>query len=85
MHIRRVTIANRAGRQTELKRRRHINHLEIVRKKSIYGMWTEESYFIKAYLNDPMDKQRLASILDVRKRLPHCKRFEPTKLTYFVI
>jgi len=46
------------------KKRKHIHHLEIVRKKSIYGMWTEPILFVKAFLNDPGDISRLGAILE---------------------
>lgn len=49
-----------------VKKRKHINRLEIVKKKSIYGMMTEDIFFIQVFLHDPGDKKRLAEILDVR-------------------
>lgn len=51
--------------QYKNKRRKHIHHLEVVRKKTIYGMCVDPIVFVKVYLNDPGDIKRIASILDV--------------------
>lgn len=54
---------NDPGGGYETKRRKHVHHLEMVRKRSIYGMWTEKVIFIKAVLYDPADITKLGSIL----------------------
>lgn len=40
--------------------------MEVVKRRSIYGYWTDDKVFIKVFLNDPMDKSRLAIVLEVR-------------------
>lgn len=52
------------------KRRKHIHHLEVLRKKTIYGMCVDPIVFVKLYLNDPGDIKRVASVLDVSQ--PFC-------------
>jgi hypothetical protein len=70
LHMRRQTMVNSASRESgNVRRRKHINSLEIVSKKSIYGMWTEDILFVKVFLIDPGDKTRLASVLDVSELL----------------
>eukprot|EP01039_Chlorochromonas_danica_P009100 gene9100-10044_t len=65
LHMRRLAMMKRKQPiQQEIRRKKHIHHLDIVKKRSIYGMWQDEVFFIKAYLNDPNDKQRLASVLN---------------------
>eukprot|EP01031_Cornospumella_fuschlensis_P028649 gene28649-34588_t len=73
LHMRRQRVAQsmQARQSTEnssterhFKKRKHINRLEIVKKKSIYGMMTEDIFFIQVFLHDPGDKKRLAEILD---------------------
>lgn len=54
-----------ASRERDSRRRKHIHSMDIVKKKSIYGMWIEEVLFVKVYLNDPGDKLRLAAVLNV--------------------
>lgn len=48
------------------RRRRHVHALEIVYKKSIYGMYTEPHIFVKVVLRDPGDIVKIAAVLDVR-------------------
>eukprot|EP01031_Cornospumella_fuschlensis_P028369 gene28369-34251_t len=73
LHMRRQRVGQsmQARQSTEnssterhVKKRKHINRLEIVKKKSIYGMMTEDIFFIQVFLHDPGDKKRLAEILD---------------------
>lgn len=47
------------------RRRKHIHSLEVVRRKSLYGMYMDPHVFIKATLRDPGDCARMASILEV--------------------
>ena len=49
------------------RKRKKIHKLEIIKKKSIYGMWMEPILFVKAYLYDPGDVARLAAIIDVSR------------------
>lgn len=66
MHLRRVSKVGEYNKQgNPVSKRKHIHQLEVVKKKSIYGMWVEPVLFIKAYLHDPGDVTRLAHILDV--------------------
>jgi hypothetical protein len=68
MHAKRVvSYQSHKGANLEkgVKRKKHIHHMEIVKKKSIYGMWAEPLYFVKAYLHDPGDISRLGVILEV--------------------
>ncbi len=66
MHMRRVAKIGETNKQGQpVSKRKHLNKLEIVKKKSIYGMWIEPILFIKAYLYDPGDITRLAHTLDV--------------------
>lgn len=51
------------------KRRRHIHNMEIVHRKTIYGMYTEPHIFIKVVLRDPGDIVKIAAVLDVSHRL----------------
>jgi DNA polymerase zeta len=60
LHFKRIA-TQKAG--SELKRKKHLHHLEIVRKKSMYGMWVDPIVFIKVVLYDPGDITRLGSIL----------------------
>jgi hypothetical protein len=55
--------------QEYISKRKHISSLEIVSKKTIYGMFIDPMFFIKVLVYDPQDIGRLAIILDVRKRL----------------
>lgn len=50
------------------KRRKHIHHLEIVQKYTIYGMWSDKIIFIKAVLYDPADITKLGAILQVNRK-----------------
>lgn len=59
--------------------RKRICKLEVVEKKSIYGMWMDPLLFVKATLFDPRDITILANILDVsnpfsRSNSVHCLR-----------
>lgn len=45
--------------------RKRICQLEVVEKKSIYGMWMDPLLFVKVTLFDPRDIIVLANILDV--------------------
>ena len=58
-------INNANNRDSLYHKRRRIHHLEIVRKKTIYGMYTQDFIFIKAVLYDPRDILRIAAILEV--------------------
>ena len=51
------------------RRRRHIHALEIVYKKTIYGMYTEPQIFVKVVLRDPGDIVKIAAVLDVSSLL----------------
>lgn len=55
--------------------RKRIYQLEVVEKKSIYGMWMDPLLFVKVTLFDPRDILVLANILDVSIILPVCERF----------
>ena len=66
MHLRRASKVSEYNKQgNPITKRKHLHHLEVVKKKSIYGMWVEPVLFIKAYLHEPGDMSRLAQILDV--------------------
>ena len=54
------------GLDSAYSRRRRIHKLEIVRKKTMYGMYTDEFLFVKVQLYDPNDVKRVAAILEVR-------------------
>lgn len=47
------------------KKRKHIHNLEIVKKKTIYGMHLDEFIFIKVYLYHPRDRLLIAEALEV--------------------
>ncbi len=49
------------------KKRRHIDRLEVVSRRSLYGMHTEPQLFVKATLRDPADILRLAAVLEVSR------------------
>jgi DNA polymerase zeta len=53
------------GKAHPPRRRKHIHSLEVVHRKSLYGMYVDPHVFIKATLRDPKDCTRLASILEV--------------------
>jgi hypothetical protein len=67
LHFKRLSA--RRGGDEEIKKRKHVHHLEIVHKRSIYGMWIEKSIFIKAVLYDPADMLKLSAILEVGSSL----------------
>jgi hypothetical protein len=86
LHLRKQTKTasynNDNGRK--IYKRKHIHHLEVVKKKSIYGMWIDEVYFVKVYLHDPNDKTRLADILDVSINIK-LHSFIPLICLYFIL
>lgn len=45
--------------------KKRIDRLEIVRRKTIYGMYLNEFLFVKIFLYDPNDIVRVASLLEV--------------------
>ena len=44
---------------------KRIKKLEMVRRKTIYGFYSESFLFVKVFLRDPNDISKLATILDV--------------------
>lgn len=55
--------------------RKRICQLEVVEKKSIYGMWMDPLLFVKVTLFDPRDIIVLANILDVSMLVLCCRLF----------
>jgi hypothetical protein len=53
------------GKSNPPRRKKHVHSLEVVCRKSLYGMFVDPHVFIKATLRDPGDCSRLAAILEV--------------------
>lgn len=54
-----------SNRTSAYHKRKRIHSLEIVRRKTIYGMYMDYFMFIKVKLYDPNDIKRVATILEV--------------------
>jgi hypothetical protein len=54
------------NKESLYSKRRRVHSLEVVSRKTIYGMYMEEFLFVKIILYDPGDIKRVASILEVR-------------------
>jgi hypothetical protein len=53
------------NKESLYSKRRRVHSLEVVSRKTIYGMYIEEFLFVKVVLFDPGDIKRVASILEV--------------------
>jgi hypothetical protein len=62
---------NFRNKDNNFQKRQRIRKLEVVRRKTMYGMYLDEFLFIKATVYDPRDILRIASILQVRPMF-HC-------------
>jgi hypothetical protein len=51
--------------QSSYSKRRRIHSMEVVSRKTIYGMYLEEFLFIKVNVYDPNDIKRIVNILEV--------------------
>jgi hypothetical protein len=63
LHVKREILNKDENRK--LQKRKYIHKLVVVRKKTLYGLYLEDFIFIKAYLINPNDILKLASILEV--------------------
>jgi hypothetical protein len=55
------------NKESLYSKRRRVHSLEVVSRKTIYGMYLEEFLFVKVVLYDPGDIRRVASILEVSR------------------
>ena len=51
--------------RSQYAKRRRVHSLEVLRRKTLYGMHMESYLFIKVNLFDPNDIKRVAAILEV--------------------
>lgn len=56
---------NQPTRESAYAKRKRIHSMEVVSKKTIYGMYLDEFLFIKVTLYDPNDIKSVATILEV--------------------
>jgi len=56
--------------RSQYAKRKRVHSLEMLRRKTLYGMHMESYLFIRVNLYDPNDIKRVAAILEVSLRVP---------------